>query len=210
MSKEITNRDILKSAEILKNYCESFGNSCKGCIINETTDCCSNFYDLNTDSLKSYIEELDTNKENTEENKTEILNDTDNTNSKTYEDGLDDMWEYIKKLLLNISLDDLNNMFNVRNYTYIFKNYNSSKVIEKIKEWEKSQFQVGDEIISTISNTKGVITFMYGFDNMVCILWEDGSCEETTEVDNLKKTGRNLKQELDNMKNILINEGENK
>lgn len=217
MSEKITNKDILKSAEILKNYCKSFGSSCKGCVISESSSDCSNFYDLNTDSLKSYIEELDTNEENTEEHKTEILNDdidTINEQSKTYEDGLEDMYKCIQKLYIGISIDDLIKIFNLKRESFnsvggvlnhIFKNFNSNEIIEKVKVWEKSQIQVGDEVISTISNAKGVITYTYDYDKRICILWDDGSCEETIEIDDLKRTGRNLKRELDNIKNVLTN-----
>lgn len=226
MSEKITNKDILKSAEILKIYCESFGINCKGCILYETgieTDYnCSNFCNWNIDSLKSYIEELDTNKENVEEIKTKILSyntDTINEQSKTYEDGLVDMYKCIQKLYIDISIDDLIKIFNLKRESFnsvggvlnhIFRNYNSNEIIEKVKEWEESQFQLGDEIISTISNAKGIITYMYDYDKRVCILWDDGSCEETIEIDDLKRTGRNLKQELDNIKNILTNKGESK
>lgn len=231
MSKKITDKDVLKSIEILKEYCDSLGDNCTNCIIYKTYRECD-ICNWNIGDLKPYIEELDTNTEDTEEIKTEILSDdtdTINEQSKTYEDGLKDMYKYIQKLYIDISIDDLIKIFNLKYESFnsvggvlnhIFRNYNSNEIIEKVKEWEESQIQVGDEIISTISTAKGIITYIYdinkevcgfGFDKKACILWEDGTCEETTEVDDLKKTGRNLKQELDNMlKNISIKEGEDK
>ena len=81
--------------------------------------------------------------------------------------GLEDAWEYAKKIVLNpddggLGLSELNEIFGFYTLQSIFKNYTVQQAIEKLKAYEKEQkandtIKVGDEVISSRSERKGIL-----------------------------------------------------
>lgn len=81
--------------------------------------------------------------------------------------GLEDAWEYAKKIVLNpddggLGLSELNEIFGFYTLQSIFKNYTVHQAIEKLKAYEEEQkanaeIKVGDEVINNTTGSRGIL-----------------------------------------------------
>ena len=114
---------------------------------------------------------------------------------KTYEDGLNDAWEAVRKISLNVAegglpTDDLIKIFDGDNPYRIIKKYTGKECVEKIKAWEeKNKFHVG-EIVNIEGARKAVVSRVE--DNCCYILDETGCVAKYFDTSSISKTGRTI------------------
>ena len=102
------------------------------------------------------------------------VNSNKTTTDKTYEDGLNDMFDVIKKIILleeseTYSCEELETIFNVTPedvgsgavdiIKYILTHFSSKEIIEKVKAYEdkKSQLKVGEVVKQTFTDKEYLI-----------------------------------------------------
>jgi hypothetical protein len=127
--------------------------------------------------------------------------------SKTYEDGLNDAWELVRKLIYGeseyeraYSIKDINAIFGKRGYLKILKDYTASEAIVKVKEYEEKQKQADDEIkvgdeIERIKGNNGrkyIVTKIIESD-YINIIFDDGGVGYVNPI-HYRKTGRHFSQ----------------
>ena len=115
--------------------------------------------------------------------------------------GLEDAWEYAKKIVLNpddggLGLSELNEIFGFYTLQSIFKNYTVQQAIEKLKAYEKEQkandeIKVGDEVINNTTGSKGILLEPETKDMLATVIipsqrWRTFNSRHS----NLKKTGK--------------------
>ena len=112
--------------------------------------------------------------------------------------GRKEAWEAARKIILppsegGLSSEELREIFGYDIFREIFRNYDVTKAIDRIKEYE-DRFKIGDEIIKDCSEgitLKGIVTRIEG--DSVYIMWSDGSSGSESKK-RLKKTGENYSQ----------------
>lgn len=111
---------------------------------------------------------------------------------KTYEDGLNEAWEAIKKIMCivgsGMTLEERGKIFGDIFATTIVENYTAAEAITKIKEYEN--LIVGDEVIDSIGK-KSVVVRVCG---SVITLMESNGVTGRWEKEDFKKTGRHFSQ----------------
>lgn len=118
-----------------------------------------------------------------------------------HKDGLNEAWEYVKKIACNVSLGGystciLRETFDTASIGDIFLNFSASEAIAKINEYEEKQkladeIKVGDEVVDgeVFNSGKGIVTFVSPL--LLYVLWDDGSTGRRKLTD-VKKTGRHF------------------
>lgn len=118
-------------------------------------------------------------------------------------DGRNDAWEAVRKIVLNpynggISISDLVSIFGNSSIQNIVKNYSASEVIAELKAYEKKQkaddeVKVGDEVkhklASKNDDSRGIVTKEWK--DVYYIMWSDGSSGRW-DKDRIVKTGRHF------------------
>ena len=121
----------------------------------------------------------------------------------SYEKGLNDAWECLKKIVFEkcddgLTFTEIIKIFDGKCLTSeILNGYSPSEAIAKIKEYEKKQEQaddeieVGDEVIEgkVFNSGKGIVTFVSPI--VTYVVWYDGSTGRR-KLEDLKKTGRHF------------------
>lgn len=120
--------------------------------------------------------------------------------SKTYEDGLNEAWELVRKLIYGeseyeraYSIEDINAIFGKCGYLKILKDYTASEAIKQVKEYEEKQkkIKVGDEVVNKYG-WKRVVTNTH-INGEVTLMDSNGDfyayCKEEVSDLDLKKTG---------------------
>lgn len=102
-----------------------------------------------------------------------------------------------------MKLSDVGNVFDVPNWSDVFKNYTAEEAHERIRAYEASQeIHVGDEVTCEGFGGKAVVTFLNDEDEVATILhWLGGM--SYVKKDRLTKTGHHFPEVaalLDKMK----------
>lgn len=122
-----------------------------------------------------------------------------------YEQGLNDAWELVKKIVLKaekggLNYNDFKNIFGVGDYVSVLENLTPQEAIAKLKAYEEAQkIEVGDVVFCSLvaeddndtenKDNYGVVTGIYR--DHYEILMKNG---DTTgfKKENCKKTGKHL------------------
>lgn len=117
-----------------------------------------------------------------------------------HQQGLEDAWEYAKKIVLNpddggLGLSELNEIFGFYTLQSIFKNYTVQQAIEKLKAYEKEQkandeIKVGDEV-EHVGGCVFIVTNVDGGDDCIYGIDSSGMCVHSSRK-NVHKTGRHF------------------
>ena len=110
---------------------------------------------------------------------------------KTYEDGLNEAWDFIRKIY-DLKCDDIEKIFNTNGGVYgvISSTIPIKDMIAKLEAYEaENQIKVGDVVTSARGGFLGVVTMIVG--NNVYILWDDGSSGIRNKKE-VSKTGKNI------------------
>lgn len=112
---------------------------------------------------------------------------------KTYEDGLNEAWEAIKKIMCivgsGMTLEERGKIFGDTFATTIVENYTAAEAITKITEYEKP-IGVGDEVESH----SGLGVVLESDEESTTVMKADGGVFITYNKTVLKKTGRHFPQ----------------
>lgn len=121
---------------------------------------------------------------------------------KTYEDGLNEAWEFVRKVS-DISYKELSNIFGVsmeNPWGELIDKHSASEAISKLEAYEaEKQIRVGNVVVNTNnSNVKLLVTAIYGdhFDG-IKVGQSDahgklGSCYSGSSFGMYKRTGINI------------------
>lgn len=115
--------------------------------------------------------------------------------AKTYEEGLNDAWELAKKITLNaeddFSCDQVEEIFG-RDSFCVLGELTPQEALAKIEAYEESKaIKVGDVVYADDEpGSFGVVTWKYN--NGIYVMWDDGSCGDETNIEELHKTGRHI------------------
>ena len=124
--------------------------------------------------------------------------DGNNTKGEAYQEGLNDAWEYAKKLTLmssdgGFSSKIIKEIFGTTTSYSIFNNMSISTVVTKIKDYEEKQkqadagFRIGDEVI-----VKGdrAIVIKVDIDHWYRVVYENGNTDYIHQDTITDKTGK--------------------
>lgn len=127
---------------------------------------------------------------------------------KTYEDGLNDVWELAKRIVCLPSDGGepgewLENVFGSSVPAIVMKNYSASEAITKIKEYE--EIEVGDEVVDEKGwGIKGVVTKTN--ERYISIVENEGKVSRFKK-DVFNKTGRHFPQIAEVLRQMKEGEG---
>ena len=108
---------------------------------------------------------------------------------KTYEDGLNEAWNFIRKIY-DLKCDDIDKIFNTNGGVYgvISPTVPIKDMIAKLEAYEaEKQIEVGDVVMGNIF--KGVVTGICN--GRAFIMYDDGSSKEIS-IDKCQKTGKHI------------------
>lgn len=115
---------------------------------------------------------------------------------KTYEDGLADAWKVLKHIQSGeLSSKEIMDIWGMTDLTFVncfAQKYTPQEALEILEAYEKSKsIQVGDVIYADDEpDSFGVVTWIN--EKLVYVMWDDGSCGDETNIDELHKTGRTV------------------
>lgn len=134
---------------------------------------------------------------------------------KTYEDGLNEIWKYIRKITYTpknggLSPEALLEIFNDQRIYMIIEKFTPTEVINRIKEYEekqnknKAEIHVGDEIYSELTDTKAVVQRIDTWNRYQCFNNEGSQfvIDEQIFNDYWVKTGKNYPQIIEVLNQI--------
>ena len=132
-----------------------------------------------------------------------------------YNRGLEDAWKYMRKIW-EMGEDDYEKLFitddKVRehewwNFGTVLEKCTPQEAIKKYKQWEeeKSEIQLGDEVINTNPssghcNCKGIVIQHGEHAKSSRVIWEDGKINKMKR-NHIKKTGNNYAEDI----KVLLN-----
>lgn len=125
--------------------------------------------------------------------------------SKTYEDGLNETWELVRKLIISdydgaYSAKDMRDIWKHGGFLSILKDFTAQQALEKLKKYEKQkkkvEIHVGDEIYSELTNCKAVVQGIDTWHRYQCFTDSGKQLIIDTETfnDYWAKTGKNYPQ----------------
>ena len=115
--------------------------------------------------------------------------------NQAFNQGAEAAWELARKIVLNNGYSgyDLHEIFNCCGSHQALEDFTYPEAVAKVAEWEKAkeEIKVGD-ILEDIydSNVKCTVTNLYP-NNRAYLVFDDGTAG-MHQIDNLKKTGRNI------------------
>ena len=117
-------------------------------------------------------------------------------NKDSYDEGMEDAWETVKKICLYPDINTLIDIFGRWQIDLILSEYSAKEAKEKIDNYikEKSEFRVGDEVKHKLDGFKGVVVEVINGNNnetFLRILF-NGMYTGTYTNDKLIKTGRHF------------------
>lgn len=117
--------------------------------------------------------------------------------SKTYEDGLNEAWEVVRRLYNELGLDKRVELFGYCAPREIVNALTPQEAIEKIREYEEEQkkaaeIKIGDEVTDN-DGWEGVVAWIDPDGEYLIILQKDGTALRWKK-DIFKKTGRHFSQ----------------
>ena len=109
--------------------------------------------------------------------------------------GQNEAWELARKIVIQngYSSCDLYEIFGKSDLQHVLENYTYTEVTAKVAEWEKAKEEIkdGDVLEGIYDNEVKCIVTNLCPDNMAYLVFDDGTAG-VYELDNLKKTGRNI------------------
>ena len=114
--------------------------------------------------------------------------------NRGYEKGMEDAWEMLRKIYYfeNLSNDELKQIFGKDwSITNIFTNYSAKEAKEKIENYNKKMFYIGDELVEIGTNNKYI--FICNYDTLVRVIDKSGTSWLTSQS-KFKKTGRHFEE----------------
>lgn len=117
-----------------------------------------------------------------------------------YEQGSNDVWELVKKIVLKaekggLNYDDFKNIFGVGDYVSVLEDLTPQEALAKLKAYEEAQIKVGDVVAWTDfadDTFNGVVLdFKDNTDNEVVVFNENG-CVDVWKIADCKKTGKHI------------------
>lgn len=119
------------------------------------------------------------------------------TYDRAYAEGLEAAWDAARKIVGDLSIKNLRDMFGTLSYPKIFSEYTAYEAIEKIRQWEAKQtgrsaeneIRIGDEV--NINGVNGVVYYIDMFDDTVRWLGTDNIARaEQLHIAIQSKTGK--------------------
>lgn len=129
---------------------------------------------------------------------------------KTYEDGLNEAWELIRKLIISdydgaYSAKDMRDIWKHGGFLSILKHFTAQQALEKLREYEKKvEIRVGDEIYSELTDSKAVVQRVDAWHRYQCFDDEGAQfvIDEQTFNSYWVKTGKNYPQVAEVLKQM--------
>ena len=133
--------------------------------------------------------------------KDDVLHPTDDT----YNKGLNDAWELVKKIVLSegdggYSCEELENIFGYWSPVSIFKAFTPQEALAKVKAYEEEhiRIRVGDvvKLKSVYAEGEGIVTKIT--ETNICLLYKNGNCNNNkcssnSSIDRyFEKTGKHF------------------
>lgn len=111
---------------------------------------------------------------------------------EAYEKGLADAWELARKIENKLDIPTAREIFDAYRIADILDNFTPQEALAKIEAYEENKaIKVGDVVYADDEpDSFGVVTWKYN--NGVYVMWDDGSCGDETNIDELHKTGRTV------------------
>lgn len=128
----------------------------------------------------------------------ELKEESEDARNKTYEDGLNDAWEAVKRLYNELGLDKQVELFGYCAPHKIVNALTPQEVIEKLEKHDR--IEVGDEVTDN-DGWKGVVTGVSPDGEYMIVVLQDGSALRW-EKKGFKKTGRHFPQIEEVLKQI--------
>lgn len=121
-------------------------------------------------------------------------------NTKTYEDGLNDAWELVKKIYEMSSTDlsvifDIEQPFGIPVYVCdVFDKYSIKETMDMLNKYEesKNKIHVGDIVMYEDVKRGAVVSIPRGITDCGYVIWEDGEATYLYSFSNCKKTGKHI------------------
>lgn len=127
------------------------------------------------------------------------VEDTKYEKEKAYEQGLNDAWMCVRKLMRGLNYDERNEIFGCTDQATLIGLYSASEVIAKIKAWEDKQtddeIKVGDEVY-LIEGYPRIVTTVFMdsvLGEQVGTITSSGNYA-TYKIKDIHKTGRHFDQ----------------
>jgi len=121
----------------------------------------------------------------------QYAHDIENVAKMNYSEGAKDAWDFARAVN-DMGYDDFVSCFDGKTEEMVYE-LSYSEVKAEYEAWkkQKDEIRVGDEVYDhTISGT-GIVTNVVN-KNMVDIMWDDGSVNDSVSVKDLRKTGRHF------------------
>ena len=124
--------------------------------------------------------------------------------AKTYEDGLKDAWEVVRRLEYELTHNERVELFGYYSPYDIIDTLTPQEVIGKLEKHDR--IEIGDEVIdsNSISEKKSVVVRV---DGTVITIMEDDGTAIRTGIEGFKKTGRHFPQIAKVLKQMKEGEG---
>lgn len=110
---------------------------------------------------------------------------------KTYEDGLNEAWEVIRRLENELTSYKRIELFGYCSPYDIVDALTPQEVIEKLEKYD--EIKVGDEVEYISTSDRGVVEHISKFTQAISVIWDNGSIGEAS-IKKFKKTGRHFPQ----------------
>lgn len=115
---------------------------------------------------------------------------------KTYEQGLEDAWELAIKIWCHIDTVELYKIFGTDEAYEVMNGFTVQEAMQKLQEWEdNNSFKAGDIVEFKNDGTKAVVIDSES-EETVIIFTENGCAESDIFKTAIKKTGRNISDQL--------------
>ena len=113
--------------------------------------------------------------------------DLDVIKKLAYDQGAQDVWELVRRILNNNPVDDLVGLFSTESLGWILKNFTAAEALEKLTG---KDIKVGDEVRNKyLGEQKYIVT---GFEKDGAVLCTFGGVQ--VKVQDVEKTGRHFDQ----------------
>lgn len=120
-----------------------------------------------------------------------------------YEQGLNDAWELVKKIVLKaekggLNYNDFKNIFGVGDYVSVLEEFTPQEALEKMKAYEEAQIKVGDIVFCFADcdenwreNKEHYGVLLEIVNDIYTVLMKNGDVSEFSK-NSLEKTGKHI------------------
>ena len=110
---------------------------------------------------------------------------------KTYEDGLNDAWEVVRRLEYEFTPTERVELFGYFSPSDIVGTSTPQEVIKRLEKYD--EIKIGDEVEYISTADRGVVEHISKFAQTISVMWDNGSIGEAS-IKKFKKTGRHFPQ----------------